>query len=379
MKVLLAANSTFSARSEFENFFDFLSHDPQISLTSLAHPLLRNQAQQKTELKRWADGQLRITERRRHVMPPMSFVLDWLHQRLREKFDVIIGFNPVQTVFLKRFLDSHGVLVNWAIDFVPSEHYPVTLREIYEAIDRRMVKSVDLLIENNRVAANARSARAKCEPKQSMIVPITINDYWMHESNTVRQEKNIIYTGTMNTRNGIDFLIHVAEQVLTLDKETSFTFIGDGPELPNLRARVQDLGMGHRVEIMGYVDDEQIVLSRLRQASIAVAPYARNPLTFTQFADPQKLKWYASTGVPIIVSPEPPSSTELEKCGGAIVIRAETKDDVNEWSQQIVQLLGDGPRRMYMETKLRKWASGFSREYQYQRVWTAIKEIHSNK
>lgn len=164
-----------------------------------------------------------------------------------------------------------------------------------------------------------------------------------------------------------------------LDKEITFTVIGEGPLLNQLRSTVVDLGVSQRVEILGYVDSEKTVLDRLRQAAVAVAPYARSPLTFTQFADPQKLKWYASAGVPIIVSPEPPSSTELAKSGAAIVMRAETQDDVNAWAQQIVQLLGDDIQRMRMETKLREWASRFSREYQYERVWTAITEIQSQK
>lgn len=47
--VLLAANSTYGARSEFENFFEFLRRDPQIETVAVAHPLLRRQEIQSTK------------------------------------------------------------------------------------------------------------------------------------------------------------------------------------------------------------------------------------------------------------------------------------------------------------------------------------------
>jgi len=375
-KVLLIANSSFTAKSEFENFFNYLSQNLQVSVTSVAHPLLRTQTQLKTEHRHSWKGQTTTVERPRLFRPPLSFLIDPLHQRFEEYFDVVIGFNPLQTVLSRRLIQKNGVLVNWAIDFVPSEHYPLLLRNVYTAIDRKMVKSVDLLIENNEFAASARTTRAGFKAKRSLIVPITIGDHWIDNvDRSRRNNKNIIYVGTMNTRNGVDFLMEVAIRVLAQDNDATFTFIGDGPLHSVVHARITELGLKHRIEILGYIDDEQVILDRLRQASIAVAPYAHQPESFTRFADPQKLKWYAAAGLPMIVSPEPPSADELGTRGAAIVHSANGRNDVNVWSQAIRDLMNDEQRWTQMSNQSQRWAMEFSRQRQYERVWTSIQTI----
>lgn len=380
MKVLLAAHSTFSARSEFENFFDFLCRKPEVSVTSLAHPLLKGQAKRQSETRRWDNDELSVVNKSRYLSPPLSFAVDRFRSQLSAKFDVAIGFNPLQTISIRKLLSENGVLVNWSIDFVPEKHYPMLLRNFYAMLDRQMMKSVDLIIENNELAANARSTRAGQMAERLMIVPITINDYWlMGGSNQQRRRKTVAYTGTMNDRNGVRFLIDVAERVLSSDEEISFTFIGDGPLLPELQSRIVALGYEQRVEIMGYVDDEQIVLRKLQEASLALAPYARDPSSFTQFADPQKLKWYAAAGLPMIVSPEPPSAKSLEQCGAAVLLSAQGPDDMRTWADVIIRLLNDEKRQEEMRRSSSQWALQFSRNDQYRRVWQEIRAIHAGQ
>jgi glycosyltransferase involved in cell wall biosynthesis len=73
------------------------------------------------------------------------------------------------------------------------------------------------------------------------------------------------------------------------------------------------------VRFHGFVPDHRHVERLLAEASIAAAPY-RPDETFTQFADPGKLKAYLAAGLPIVLTDVPPNARELAAEGGAEIV-----------------------------------------------------------
>lgn len=378
--VLLAANSTYGARSEFENFFEFLRREPQIETVAIAHPLLRRQGIQSTKILSSRRGEISVSTVERHLRPPLSFLADKSQLRSKSSYDVVIGFNPLQTLIHRSVLKPKGVVVNWAIDFVPSRYYPWPIRHAYGALDRKMVRCTDLLIENNESARSARVARAGRPASKTIIVPITVADSWF-ENDVQRNPTtpNVIYVGAMNKRNNIEFIANLAARVLESESEIRFTFIGAGPLSEYLVNYLTDRGFGNRFTYCGFIEDEQEVFRHLQNSTIALAPYRHDDDSFTRFADPQKLKWYAAAGVPIMMSPEPPNSRELEKSGSSLVLSAETNEDVHIWSSNLLELVRDGRRLEQMRMSARKWAGASRRSEQYERVLEEIQFIWHQK
>lgn len=380
-RVLLASNSAYAAESEFENFSRFLAAKDSVQVTTISHPLLRRQKHRTTTITRYLDSSPTEHRIQRRLGPPVSYLSDYRYFRHLNQFDVVIGFNPIQTFLARRSKRENGLLVNWAIDFVPGRHYPPVARSVYVAVDRWMVGAVDLLIENNEFALNARLQRSKRIPLNSMIVPITVDESWFESgSANTPIAPVIIYVGSINSRNGIPFLLRVISKVLAMDTKIHFRVIGDGQLLSSLRQQVADLRIEKSVEIYGHVSDEQLVLQQLQGSTVAVAPYAHDPDSFTQFADPQKLKWYAAAGLPMVVSPEPPSASALQAAGAAVVLPAESDKDVADWAEILLGLVGNAQLRQVMSENSRTWATNFSRHKQYEQVWnTLIKMLRTKR
>ncbi len=74
------------------------------------------------------------------------------------------------------------------------------------------------------------------------------------------------------------------------------------------------------ISLHGFVDEFATIRNVLSKAVVAVAPYRPDPSSFTQFADPGKLKAYLGAGLPILLTDVPPNAAELVTEAGAEII-----------------------------------------------------------
>jgi glycosyltransferase involved in cell wall biosynthesis len=58
----------------------------------------------------------------------------------------------------------------------------------------------------------------------------------------------------------------------------------------------------------------------LADGAIAVAPYRPDDTSFTQYADPGKLKAYLAAGLPVVLTPVPPNAETLAREAGAELV-----------------------------------------------------------
>jgi glycosyltransferase involved in cell wall biosynthesis len=129
----------------------------------------------------------------------------------------------------------------------------------------------------------------------------------------------IVYLGHLVPRQGVTLLVE-ALVLLARRTEVSADIIGRGPLEDELRRRVEREGLADRVRFHGFVADHREVERLLADASIALAPYATDPDSFSRFADPGKLKAYLAAGLPILLTEVPPNAHDLAERGGAELI-----------------------------------------------------------
>lgn len=78
----------------------------------------------------------------------------------------------------------------------------------------------------------------------------------------------IVYTGKASAMKGPQDWVSIMERLDGQGVDFQATWLGDGPELPKMQARVTAAGLDDRVHFTGFVNDRKEVLDHLRNAHI---------------------------------------------------------------------------------------------------------------
>lgn len=78
----------------------------------------------------------------------------------------------------------------------------------------------------------------------------------------------IVYTGRASAMKGPQDWVSVLENLNGLNVDFQATWLGDGPEISNMQARVKVAGLEDRVHFTGFVNDRREVLDYLRDAHL---------------------------------------------------------------------------------------------------------------
>jgi len=134
------------------------------------------------------------------------------------------------------------------------------------------------------------------------------------------ERRRVVFLGHLVARQGVDVLLEALALLKARDEELTADVIGSGPLEAMLRERARVLGLGTTVRFHGFVADHRDVERLLAESSVAAAPYRPGAGTFTEYADPGKLKAYLAAGLPIVLTDVPPNASELARAGGAEVV-----------------------------------------------------------
>jgi glycosyltransferase involved in cell wall biosynthesis len=118
------------------------------------------------------------------------------------------------------------------------------------------------------------------------------------------------------------------------------------------------------------VAEEEVVVSILGSASIAIAPFDETPGSFTEYADPQKIKFYLAAGLPILLTSIPPNSHELVENAGCTVLSHD--DGLGKWSSTILRVLESEQDYLVRSKLAYEYAEQFSRTVIYKSVLSSI-------
>jgi glycosyltransferase involved in cell wall biosynthesis len=143
-------------------------------------------------------------------------------------------------------------------------------------------------------------------------VATTSSDGW--------RQRRVVFLGHLVPRQGVGTLLEALALLVDRGEEVTAEIVGTGPLEDGLREYAKRLGLDTVVDFRGFVRDHRDVERALAGSSIAVAPYSPGEETFTQYADPGKLKAYLAAGLPIVLTDVPPNAAELSREAGADVV-----------------------------------------------------------
>jgi glycosyltransferase involved in cell wall biosynthesis len=277
-------------------------------VVTIFHPLTHEHGSRHV-ITRYSDGAgVERHEVDLRLRPPASYALDGLVPLLPPRVDMWFGFNPLAAargLFLRRLRRARRVVL-WSVDFVPDRFGAGTLpTRIYDRLDRRSCLHADARVELSHAARDARNRRHGIDVPAN-VVPMGA---WLARVPHASLGRRVAFLGHLVERQGVDLLL----DAMTRLPDVQADVIGGGPLEEPLRQRA-----GDNVRFHGFVPNHQDVERRLADASIAVAPYRAD--SFTQYADPGKLKAYLAAGLPIVLTDVPPNAQELAREAGAELV-----------------------------------------------------------
>jgi glycosyltransferase involved in cell wall biosynthesis len=295
-------------------------------VATVFHPLTPEQGSQHV-VTTYADGQ-RIGARtfRVPLKPPLSYLVDPFVPLVPPRVDAWFGFNPLACA---RGLVARGTgrarrVFLWSVDFVPDRFGAGTLpTRVYDRLDRTCCTRADARIELSEAARAGRNRRhqlgARAAPTHVVPMGAWLDGIVTTPSDGFRRRR-IVFLGHLVPRQGVELLLEALALLKGRGEEFSVVVIGGGPLEATLRERASALGLDSVLRFHGFVPDHREVERLLAESSVAAAPYRPGEGTFTEYADPGKLKAYLAAGLPIVLTDVPPNASELARAGGAEIV-----------------------------------------------------------
>ena len=367
-RIVLAANVVDGYPSEFEYTRDFLLANGVSHLTTISHPL-QKRSKPKSRVVTYRNGAVSADFGLiRPNFTPYTHLLDLITGMLPLKNDIWIGFNSLMTS-MGALAPRTKLLANWAIDFVPHRGEIGIAEKLYRGIESYMMDRIDVQIENSIQALEARVLTTGKTPSCQIIAPIGVwKNSFSSPQVTRHASRRVVYFGSMDVRNGVPFLAKLLDLLITNDPNLLVDLIGEGESsalMLNLARRFPN-----QVKFHGYVEKQPEIDAILRRAVVALAPYDESPGSFTEFADPQKLKYYAANGVPTILTDVAPAARNMESCGAAVLLTQ--SDGPEKWASVLNNWLNSEAEWYVAAKNSYEYALNFERNHIYTKTFNTL-------
>lgn len=301
----------------------------------------------------------------------LLYTLIWVIKYGR-KTDLLVGsgnLNAFAGLILKR-LGIVKKVVYYCIDYVPNRFKNKTLNNLYHWVDRVCAEKCDSTWNLSLRMIEGRQEKWKQKFFHQQVVPhgsytdqytkslISLNNFHKFE---------IVYMGTLLKKQGVQLVIKAFNRIIKKFPKARFLIIGSGEYKNNLEILTKKLGLEKHVIFTGYLDDNE-TKEKIAKAHIAVAPYNKKEDIFTYYADPGKVKYYLSLGIPLIITDVPSVAKDIakEKCG--LVINYDEK----ELTKAIEKYFSDFKFSIDYRRNALKYSEKFSWDKLYRK---ALKEI----
>jgi glycosyltransferase involved in cell wall biosynthesis len=251
--------------------------------------------------------------------PPLTYPLDLLVPVRAPRADAWFGFNALACA---RGLVPRraGTVVYWCVDYTDERFGTGPVTRAFNAIDGFCCRRADARFELSESARAARDARHTGDGlAPSHVVPMGA---WLDRLPVTPEHghaaRRVVFLGHLVERQGVSTLLAALAVLGERGVQVSADVAGRGPLEEALRREAAELGLGESVTFHGFIPRHEDVERVLAAASVGVAPYEAG--SFTQYADPGKLKAYLAAGLPIVTTDVPPNAGELEQAGAAVLV-----------------------------------------------------------
>ena len=299
-----------------------------------------------------------------------AFYTLWWTGFANGKIDLYIGsdnFDAFLGLILKKLGKVNSVIL-YTIDYVPERFKSPILNFLYHYFDKECLKNCKVVWNVSPVMARAREQYCgikKAESVKQILVPLGMWYKRIPRLSFAKKEKyRLVFMGHILEKQGLDVVIKALPKIARKFPKVSLLVMGTGEYENNLKKLVNRLKLGKRVTFTGYVEKHEDIENELVKSTISVAMYKPDPQSFTQWADPGKLKNYLAAGVPVVLTNVPPVAREIEekRCG----MIAEYEPD--NFSQKINSLLGNRKLLQEYSNNAIKWARRFDWDIVFDKV-----------
>jgi glycosyltransferase involved in cell wall biosynthesis len=235
---------------------------------------------------------------------PLSYFLDPVVPWRLPKADIAIGFNCAMTnrFLLRRLRGKVRVVIQWNIDFSPIRFKSAVLNYVYKSLDKKACLFSDFHVDLNSRALLARQTLYKLKSDdRGKVVPVGIWRQKIISPTINRLEKpSIVFLGNLMPRLGIELFLNVAAIAQSRLTGLSIDVIGGGAYLGHTKEYASQLGLKSVVFHGNLTENEFMPI--LGRCCIGFAPYVSDPDSFSNFADPSKVKNYIQASLPVFIS-----------------------------------------------------------------------------
>ena len=178
----------------------------------------------------------------------------------------------------------------------------------------------------------------------------------------VQKKHVLLYVGRVVKEKNLDFLFPVLAEVKKTFKDTVLVFVGGGPELDNLKEKAKKTGYARDIVFAGYRSREEL----------AYFYSVTDVFVFPSKTETQGLVTLEAmmAGVPVVAIGERGTLDVMKGDNGGFMV----KEDVNEFSQRVLELLKD--KELYAEKsqEAKKWAAQWSLDTLTEKLVTYYEE-----
>jgi len=173
--------------------------------------------------------------------------------------------------------------------------------------------------------------------------------YKYDPSETCYEKPTILYLGRIKKYKSIQDLIRAFKIAKEKVPQAQLMIVGSGDYLEQLKSLANDLGLTDDVEFPGFVTSEDKV-TRMRKAHVAVLPSLKEGWGLTNIES-------NSVGTPVIAANVPGLKDSVKHGETGFLFE---HGNINQLSEQLVQMLTDKPLREKLKKGALEWAANFS-------------------
>jgi glycosyltransferase involved in cell wall biosynthesis len=305
---------------------DYLVEKRAGTVTTITHPLLPDDGSDHV-VTRWQAGvQVGTRTVKLPSRPPWTYPLDLFVPPWPPTADAWFGFNATACLrgLIARRTGRARRVIYWCVDYVDERFGTGFLTQVYEWLDGVGCRSADARFELSMAAARARDRRHAGKPLvATRVVPM---GSWTQRTpktdSSAWQRRRLVYLGHLVPRQGVGTMVDAIARLTRRGFPVTADIIGRGSLEATLRQQVRDEGLEDLVRFHGFIADHRQVEAILSECSVAIAPYVTDIGSFTEYADPGKVKAYLGAGLPIVLTPVPPIAAEVVANGAGVLVES---------------------------------------------------------
>lgn len=236
-------------------------------------------------------------------------------------------------------------------------HYvPLAPRALLRGLARRFSRTQCNRVDHIVVPSNAMMETLKgygvTAPMSRVPTGLRIEDFaagnglrFRKKYRIPEQRPTLVHVGRVAFEKNISFLIEVLGVLVSRVPDALLVIAGEGPALPSLKRRTQELGLSENVLFLGYLDRATELMDCYRAADVFV---------FASRTETQGLVLLESMALSVpVVSTAVMGTQDILQAGKGCLV---AKDDKNDFASKVLRLLSDHGLRKRLRQEAREYA-----------------------